>query len=142
MGSTQRDLRRLQRHRHLPSVCEYHTSEGLPAMSRDIINLRSEQGGLAQSPWSVAYCRSLPQGDEKMMCYVRRREWLSRQARQPCEKCGDTTQQQLVDHIVSHTAKWKCRICKSVYFYEPNVASDLSRPSAATENHQRPDGRG
>jgi len=73
-----------------------------------------------------------------MMAFVRRREWLEDNAPY-CPECGNGWQQQLVDHIFSKTAKWKCRLCNHRYEKEPNA--DICRErseSVACDGYHSP----
>lgn len=79
----------------------------------------SERSESNASNCSAEFCQSLPPGMEKIMAFVRRREWLQDNAPY-CPECGDGWQQQLVDHVFSKTAKWKCRICGHRYEKEPH----------------------
>jgi ribosomal protein L37AE/L43A len=41
-----------------------------------------------------------------------------------CPKCGESWQVQLVDWLVA-PAKWKCRICKEKFEFDPEGAAPL-----------------
>ena len=58
-------------------------------------------------------------GIDRVMSFVKRREWIQRTHFQLCPKC-ESEQQELTDWIFSKKAKWKCRDCKFCYEYEKN----------------------
>lgn len=53
-----------------------------------------------------------------MISPTARRNWLGKHI-PPCPQCGEEWQIQLIAYIATYPAKWKCRICKTTGYHEP-----------------------